>query len=241
MSQGMSYNYDRRNARYKPPRGGFPPDIEQTAQRWTTGIEKHGHDLGDWKPRSKSSPQYGWVSRCVRCDMTFSIEYHASPSRAIESDPKTGAQLTTENPVLDREEWEVNTCDPQPVDVIRGLNVEDADPALLQGPAARVAQSLLKLVSGRGLGSHWTDPHNRSTAEHFAESRDGIPIILHAQFWRQDQRRNYRPKGFHLLPEFEHEREIAFSNHEVLRLLEIEWYDGQRWIKYPLRGVKAQT
>jgi hypothetical protein len=154
-----------------------------------------------------------------------------------------GYQFEVENPVLRPDEWENSTCEVRSLDVIRGISVLMDDPGdLLRGPAKQVAVVLLKLVIDRGVGSHWTHPGNRQVAENFAmgtKSRPGVPVILHGQFRREDQRRNYKPKGFWVLEDFYYEEEVNFGNHEVLRLQSIEWFNGKEWVKQPLNDMKV--
>lgn len=129
--------------------------------------------------------------------------------------------------------------------MIRGLYVQVGDPvAILSQSADDIANHLVGVVQGPGLGAHWTDPSNRGVAESFASTtkgRSGIPVILHAQFRRDDQRRSYKPKGFWLLEEFVQENEVSFSSGEVLRLKAVEWWDGTRWVEQRLPDLKSKV
>jgi hypothetical protein len=230
-------------ARFKAPRDGFPSNVHKLAEKWTREAEKRGHDLGDWKLKYKSSPKYGWTSKCVKCDSQFLIE----PSRngLGEIYQEDGFQFGVENPIVTADEWGSNTCEVQPLNVIRGIHVLIDDPAaLLTGSTKQVVDALLKLIIARGVGPHWTHPGNRQVAESFAmgvKGKSGIPAVLHAQFRREDQRRNYKPKGFWTLEDFHYESEVNFGNNEVLRLQSIEWFDGHRWVKQPLNDMKVKA
>jgi hypothetical protein len=231
-------------ARFKAPRDGFPPEVHPLAEKWTGEAEKRGHDLGDWKLKYKSSPQYGWVSKCVKCESQFLIEADKGPDRGAlyRGD---GYKFSVENPILYPDEWENSSCEVKPLDVIRGIRVLTDDPAaMLVGSTKQIADGLLKVIMARGLGPHWTNPHNRQVSEDFAmgpKSKPGVPVILYAQFRREDQRRNYKPKGFWVLEDFHYEQEVNFGNNEVLRLQSIEWHDGQQWVKHHLNDVKVKA
>jgi hypothetical protein len=230
-------------ARFKAPRTGFPPGIGEAVEKWTREAEKRGHDLGDWKLRAKSSPTYGWISKCVRCAAEFLVLYGKGGSGAIYQE--AGVQFEVERPRVDPDEWDDNTCTVEPQDVVRGVHILMDNPEeLLQQSEGAIADTLLKGIIDRGLGPHWTNPGNREVAENFAfgrKDRKGVPVILHAQFRREDQRRNYKPKGFQALSDFWYESEIHFGNSEILRLQYIEWHDGEKWVKHGLHDMKAKT
>jgi hypothetical protein len=242
--------YDR-TSRFRPPRKGFgDPKVEAAAAKWTAELEStYGHDLSDWKDRSKTSRDYGWVSKCVKCGQKFSIEFNrGNESYAIFVDKGAGVCMVAENPSIYPDEMSTQGyCNPAPKELMRGLYIQVDDPeAILAKSESEVAQTLLKIVTSRGLGASWTHPDNRNVVERYSGKGttwrvQGIPTILHAQFWISDQRRNYKPAGFVTLVEWAHEDEIYLAKQEIVRIQAIEWWDGERWIKQSIPETKAKT
>lgn len=230
-------------ARFKAPRTGFPPEVQPLAEKWTKEAEKRGHDLGDWKLRFKSSPDAGWIAKCVNCAIEFLIERGNGGSSALYREG--GFFLNTQVPILYADEWDASTCTVEPLDIIRGIHVLMEDPAkLLAMPKGEISDTLLKMIVVNGIGPHWTNLGNRQVVEGFAHGRKGkpgVPVILHAHFRREDQRRNYKPKGFRALEDFSHEAEIHFGNKEILRLQGIEWFDGNGWVEQKLNDMKVKA
>jgi DNA topoisomerase I len=230
-------------ARFKAPRQGFPDDtIAKVAEKWTADAESKGHDLGDWKQRYKGDPSGGWRTKCVKCNMTFEIERRVS-RYAIHTE--AGLSFHATGPIVTAREWPDSTCVVEPRDYIRGMFVKMDDPeALLQRSPGEIAKTLLAVVVASGLGKHWTKPSNRVVSENYAmghSNQKGIPVLVSAQFRREDQRRNYKPEAFTVLVEWGHENETYLAKHEILRLQAIEWYDGTQWVKHDLHDLKAKT
>lgn len=236
-------------ARFKAPRGGFGSSrLDALAKTWTDRLEaEYGHDLINWKLLYKSSPEYGFQSKCRKCGMKFLIEHTDRSPQAAGSaiyPAEGGAALTPENTAA----WAAGAyCELKPEELIRGLNVAVDDRAfVLAQPPAEVARTLLKATTSSGLGKSWTNVHNRDTAAAYAKgfhhgNKDGIPVILHARFHLSDQRRNYVPARFVTLEGFEGESEVFLGKNEVMRVHTVEWWDGEKWVEQSVPETKAKT
>ena len=235
----------QRFARFKAPRQGFPPDVQRLAKKWTADIEQKGHDIGNWALRFKSIPKAGWESACLRCNQVYYIVVN-DPSAKSAVLTENGVSLSVTHPDVFASDWAASSCDVEPLDLVRGMFVLVDDPAtLLQQSPSRIAGTLIKAIEAYGgLGEYWTAPDNRSVAERYAVrgiDGKGLPVILHGQFRRDDQPRNFKRSPQNILVEYEHEREVFFGKHETLRVQAIEWWDGKQWAMQAVPNAKMKT
>jgi len=231
-------------ARYTKPRGMWPDDEANAyAVRITKEAEQHGHDLGPWKNVRKGER---WKSECVNCNMRFEIDTRGNNKYSLI--PNEHYSFGTWLPSLIREDWATDRCNVEPRDYIRGMFIEMKDPAavLNQSPAG-VKASLLRLLQSRPLGTHWTKPTNKTVALAFSgwasklKEDVGIPVVIHAQYRRDDQKRNYKHAPKETSEEFYYEEETFLGAGEILRLQSVEWYDGEKWQEVDLGGAKAKA
>lgn len=228
----------RVEARFSGPRGGFPsPDIEALAKRWTADAEARGHELAQWKLKEKGAPAGGWITKCVKCDKGFVVTPKTRGKLwVLEEDTRLGLFFISDAPTIDglieKGDWAsgAHVCQPAPRAIARGMLIEVPNLATLRDTPAALGAAIWKVVTQRGLGESWTSPKNRSVLQSYAKGRfvdgsDQLPIILSGVIRRDDQKRNYKPAPFQVLPGYEHEREIYLDKHEVVRIQLIEWFE----------------
>jgi hypothetical protein len=240
-------------ASFKGPRNGFPsPDIEALAKRWHGDAEARGHDLIQWKV-NKSDP--GWITKCVKCDKKFVIR--STPrgrTWTLDEDPRLKLFFVSDAPsingLIEKDDWVsgAHVCQPTPRAIARGMRIEVPNLAELRDKPSALGAAIWKVITRQGLGASWTSPDNRTTLRAYAggsHAPEGnqLPIILSGVIRRDDQRRNYIPAQFMVLPEYEEERELYLNKHEVVRVQLIEWckyWDDGSWESVKV-DLKAKT
>ena len=220
-------------------------------------LKARGHDVKPWTTYYKGSTKEGWITECVRCGK----KYETAAMPYYKSDPDSDSPYRTvrvdgPNPTLKEmgRGRTVTMCNPQPTTLWRGIRVH-------QDPDHPDVNAILAEITSRPLGRSWS--YRKEVAQGYAKSRinnlsvsgpgpfeydpDGkfewLPVVVTGEFWRMDQPRNYKPKGFVTLPEYEGESERFLANHEKIRIVQIEVWDHNtnQWVAHSVPSLVAKT
>lgn len=248
----------RFEATFRAPRTPFPSSAITTAvQGWTERIEKeYGHSLDVWKVRGSTKTR--WRSTCRKCGMDFEVGLVGRERPLFPLFQSSEAFIEPENPSLWKETSGI--CPPaKPQELVRGVGIDVGEPLttfLAKSPSEIASKVISILTSHGGLGEAWTSPSHVTVAQAYAKNlthgrKEGVhlPVVMHAEFWLEDQRRGYKPGGpFMGFVEWiegaegmARDEEIPLQAHEIVRLQSIEWWDGTQWVSHSAGGVKAKT